>query len=63
MMYHTDAVKAEIAAQRYIQALDLLYYMGCTYNVKEKDLRDMCDHMGVVFEDLQDHNLKGNLCQ
>ena len=42
-------------AQRYQDALDLLYAVGCQYKVNDKDMRLLCDHMGVCWFDLQRH--------
>lgn len=56
-MYDIQAFESDSAAtnQRYQDALDLLYYVGCQYSVKDKDMRLLCDHMGVYWEDLQKH--------
>lgn len=43
-------------AQRYQDALDLLYHVGCQYDVKTVDMRLLCDHMGVDWDDLQRHH-------
>ena len=58
-MYDVEESQAECAAyeQRYQQALDLLYYMGCQYSIKDKDMRLLCDHMGVHWDDLQKHSI------
>ena len=63
MMYDFEASIAESSNQRYMQALDLLYTIGCEYSMKETHVRQLCDHMGVSFEDLENHNLKGQQCQ
>ena len=42
-------------AQRYQEALDLLYCLGCEYSIKDADMRSLCDHMGVNWNDLNDH--------
>ena len=57
-MYDYDAFQAESAAtnQRYQQALDTLYALGCKYNISNADMRPLCDHMGVAYEDLMNHN-------
>jgi len=59
-MYDVEESQAECAAyeQRYQQALDLLYYVGCQYSIKDKDMRLLCDHMGVHWDDLQTHKGK-----
>ena len=43
-------------AQRYQQALDALYEVGCKYNITCEDMRPLCDHAGVAFDDLMKHN-------
>ena len=59
-MYDIEAFESDSAAtnQRYQDALDLLYYMGCQYSIKDKDMRLLCDHMGVHWDDLQTHKGK-----
>lgn len=42
--------------QRYQQALDTLYALGCEYGIKDADMRPLCDHMGVSWEDLQNYH-------
>ena len=56
-MYDHDAFEAESASanQRYQQALDLLYHVGCEYGIKDADMRQLCDHIGVHWGDLQTH--------
>lgn len=56
-MYDEDAFEAESAAtnQRYQDALDLLYHVGCQYSIKDTDMRRLCDHCGVYWDDLQNH--------
>ena len=58
-MYDTEAFEAESAAtnQRYQDALDLLYHVGCQYSVKDVDMRQLCDHIGVYWDDLQKHSI------
>jgi hypothetical protein len=58
-MYDTDAFQAESAAtnQRYQQALDLLYHLGCQYGIKDAHMRSLCSHTGVYWEDLQNHSI------
>ena len=58
-MYDIEAFESESAAtnQRYQDALDLLYYMGCQYSIKDKDMRLLCDHMDVHWDDLQNHSI------
>ena len=63
MTYDSNASIAESANQRYMQALDLLYSIGCEYSVKDDDMRQLCLHMCVSFEDLENHQPKGQLCQ
>lgn len=57
-MYDTEEHFAECAAymQRYQQALDTLYALGCEYGIKDADMRPLCDHMGVSWEDLQNYH-------
>jgi hypothetical protein len=57
-MYDQEAFESNSAAtnQRYQDALDLLYTVGCQYNVKDADMRLICDHCGVYWEDLQTHH-------
>lgn len=59
-MYDQETFESDSAAtnQRYQDALDLLYYMGCQYSIKDKDMRLLCDHMGVHWDDLQTHKGK-----
>ena len=56
--FDDDASEAESAAtnQRYQQALDTLYSLGCKYDVTVEDMRPLCDHMDVSFNDLLKHN-------
>lgn len=43
--------------QRHQEVLDLLYAMGCQYSIKDTDMRLLCDHMGVYWDDLQNHSI------
>ena len=58
LMYDIEAFESDSAAtnQRYQQALDTLYSLGCKYSITNADMRPLCDHMGVDWEDLQQHN-------
>lgn len=58
-MYDQETFESDSAAtnQRYQDALDLLYYLGCQYSVKDKDMRLLCDHCGVYWDDLQKHSI------
>lgn len=58
-MYDIDEHFAECAAyiQRYQQALDTLYCIGCKYGISNADMRPLCDHMGVAWADLQNHSI------
>ena len=50
--------------------LDYLYCLGSQYDISETDMRSLCDHMGVYWEDLMNHktgnstnSTKANICQ
>ena len=62
-MYDTEAFESDSAAtnQRYQDALDLLYAMGCQYSVKDADMRRLCDHCGVYWDDLLKHNTSNSI--
>ena len=62
--------KSAAANQRYQDALGLLYRMGCQYSINDTDMRLLCDHCGVYWDDLLNHKLtsstnstKSNICQ
>lgn len=58
-MYDQETFESESAAcaQRYQDALDLLYHVGCQYDVKTVDMRLLCDHCGVNWDDLKTHSI------
>jgi hypothetical protein len=58
-MYDQESFESDSAAtaQRYQDALDLLYHVGCQYSIKTADVRLLCDHMGVQWDDLKNHSI------
>lgn len=58
-MYDQETFESDSAAtnQRYQDALDLLYSVGCQYSIKDADMRRLCDHCGVYWDDLQNHSI------
>jgi hypothetical protein len=50
-----EAFDSAVTTQRYQEALDLLYAVGCQYNVKDDYMRQLCNHAGVCWFDLQRH--------
>ena len=59
MDYTFDEIGSECGAyaQRYQDALDLLYTVGCQYDIHDSHMRLLCDHMGVYWDDLQKHSI------
>ena len=57
-MYDIEEFEAECAAtnQRYQDALDLLYAVGCQYSINNDYMRQLCNHCGVHWDDLQNHH-------
>jgi len=53
--YDTAESQGEIASYRQA-ALDLFYRIGCQYNIKSQDMRDLCALACINFEDLQKHS-------
>jgi len=47
-------IQNEIASYRQA-ALDLFYRLGCEYDIKAQDMRDLCAMACINFEDLQRH--------
>ena len=37
------------------ELLDILYALGCKYNISAPDMRTLCNRMGVEYVDLQNH--------
>ena len=43
----------DAAAASHQMALDVLYRVGCQYNVKDADMRELCDLALINFNELQ----------
>ncbi len=54
-----QASQDEAAAQHQM-ALDVLYRVGCQYNVKDADMVNLCQLANVNFNELQNHSYKLN---
>ena len=59
---HYEASADETAAYKQV-ALDLLYNLGCQYDIQEQDMRRLCSLALVRYEDLLKYSGKGVVCQ
>lgn len=46
----------DAAAANHQMALDVLYHVGCQYNVKDADMRALCDLALINFNELQNYS-------
>ena len=46
----------DAAAAAHQMALDVLYRVGCQYNVKDADMRALCDLALINFNELQNYS-------
>ena len=44
-------------AQMQQDKLDVLYAIGCQYDVSRADMRRLCDLSGVLFRELMNHSI------
>lgn len=52
---HYEASPDETASYKQV-ALDLLYNLGCQYDIKTKDMQQLCELACIPFADLQKYS-------